>query len=248
MVELPFDRSHGRKVPDAEEISILGGARFSPQEQDRFAIVRLRFETVQDLPLRDLSRSHPEIAVSMTAIQQLPPDRFIVEFEITTSAPRDFTQEIAHEPGVVSVILLTPVGPRSRYQMVINVRPDYVDLTRRLGALLRYPRIVRDGVHTVEVAATISQLRRLIEDLGKIAHGVKVVRFGRARLSACPPSLTSREYALLHQALADGYFDVPRRITLTAFAKKLGRSKSAVSRSLALVEEKLAHASVTTPG
>ena len=243
-----FDQTHKPGSGSAGTSPVFEGERGALHVTDRFVVVRLRFRANQDLALNSLTHSHPEIVVSMTAIQSLPPDRFIVEFEVNSSAPKDLTDEVAQHPAVVSVTRLTPIGPRSRYQMVTKLPADYLILAGRLGTLLRYPRTVRDGVHTVEVAATTSQLRQLIEELGTITHGVEVLRFGRAQMSTCPTSLTPQEYSLLHQALADGYFDVPRRITLTAFAKKLGRSKSGVSERLALIEEKLVVASVSTPG
>lgn len=242
------DPSHGQRVGSTDERTGFDRLRLAAEPKDRFAVVRLRFETRQDLPLKVLSRSHPEIVVNMTAIQPLSSDRSIVEFEVTSTTAQDLTDEIAREPGVVSATLMTPVGPRSRYQMTINTPPEYILLARQLGALLRYPRIVRGGVHTVEVAATSSQIRQLIEELRKITHSLEVLRFGTAHMTTCPTSLTPREYALLHRALADGYFDVPRGVTLTTFAAQLGRSKSAVSRALAVIERKLAEASVTTPG
>jgi predicted DNA binding protein len=39
--------------------------------------------------------------------------------------------------------------------------------------------------------------------------------------------------------MAAGYFAVPRRITLTGLANKLGKSKSSLSEMLANIEKKL---------
>jgi predicted DNA binding protein len=57
--------------------------------------------------------------------------------------------------------------------------------------------------------------------------------------------LTSIQRALFRQALALGYFEVPRRITLTQLAHKVSRNKSSVSTTLATVERKLAEFATT---
>ena len=117
-----------------------------------------------------------------------------------------------------------------------------------METLLRYPRFIQNGEYTVEAAAPVTQIRRLIQELRRISKAVEVLRFGRDRMRTYPPTLTARQNSLLHQALAAGYFDVPRRISLTRFAKRLGRSKSGLSEALALVEQKLAEASRGTTG
>jgi predicted DNA binding protein len=51
--------------------------------------------------------------------------------------------------------------------------------------------------------------------------------------------LTEIQQQLLSQAMAAGYFAVPRGITLTDLARRLDRSKSAVSEAIAIIEKKL---------
>ncbi len=58
--------------------------------------------------------------------------------------------------------------------------------------------------------------------------------------------MTAVQRAMFRQALERGYFDVPRRITLTQLARELSRSKSTVSMTLATVERKLAEAAAAS--
>jgi predicted DNA binding protein len=53
------------------------------------------------------------------------------------------------------------------------------------------------------------------------------------------PTLSAAQHQLLNQAMAAGYFAVPRGITLTELARRLNRSKSGISESIALIEKKL---------
>ncbi len=60
-----------------------------------------------------------------------------------------------------------------------------------------------------------------------------------ARTRGSPGGLTTRQLELYRMARNSGYWDTPRRITLTEIAKVLGLSKSAVSEVLATIERKV---------
>jgi predicted DNA binding protein len=215
--------------------------------EDHVAVVRIRFEIEQGLPLIPFTRRHPELQIRVTAIQPLPRHLHICEFEVIGREPKDYTAELLALPNVISGVRLEGVGNVTRYQFVIDVPLDYLTVVSEAGVLIRYPRLIQNGVHTVEVAARTSQIRAVLQDLRRVCRNVQVLRFGRATMRSCPSSLTPRQYALLHHALAAGYFDVPRRITLTTLARGLKRSKSAVSRALALIEKQLAETGAATP-
>jgi hypothetical protein len=201
--------------------------------------VRLRFEIPHTNYLYPFSRAHPEMLMELTATQGLSGDRVLAELDLIEPNPADRTEEMRKLPGVVSVSRLGPVGPRTRYQGTAE-KPSYLVLTDELEVLCRYPRIVLNGESTIEVASRVSQLRKLVKALRQLSPEVTVVAFGRDRMQTSPPSLTPPQSALLHEALAAGYFDVPRRVSLTEFARRRGRSKSTTSRALAVIEKALA--------
>lgn len=237
-------RSGQGRIPPAESSSDTDATRtrgLAPA-RDRLAVVRLRFALPPRTPLGPFSRAHPDLQAKITAEQDLPKGRHLAEAVVTAFVPEDFTEDIARQPGVVSVSRLDAAGPSTRYRVTIQ-QPRFLTLANEFETLLRYPRFIQNGEYTVEAAAPVTQIRRLIQELRRISKAVEVLRFGRDRMRTYPPTLTARQNSLLHQALAAGYFDVPRRISLTRFAKRLGRSKSGLSEALALVEQKLAEAS-----
>lgn len=231
-------RSPGR-VPPFER----AGAK---KEKDLFAVVKLRFEIPKTVYLYPFSRAHPALLVIVNAAQILPEGRVLAEFDILGSTDSDYADELRGLSGVFSASRLSPVGPRTRYQAVAEL-PSYLVLANELEVLCRYPRFVQNGEYTVEAAARTSQIRSLVEGLRRLSREVSVLSFGRDPMRTCPPSLTPRQNTLLHQALAAGYFDVPRRISLTEFARELGRSKSSMSRALAVIERTLAESTLATP-
>lgn len=210
---------------------------------DPFSVVKLRFEIPHNVYMYPFSRAHPDALIVVTATQNLPGGRVLAEADVIESGPSDYTNELRGLPGVISVSRLGSVGPRTRYTAIAE-EPSYLMLANELEVLMRYPRFIQNGEHTIEVAARASQLRKLVTGLRQLSDNVTVMAFGRDVMRTSPPTLTPRQHALLHQALAAGYFDVPRRITLTRLARQLRRSKSGISRSLAIVERKLAESSV----
>jgi predicted DNA binding protein len=205
-------------------------------------VVRLRFEVPHETSTYLFTHAHPECVLNVIAAQTLSPGRMLSNIEIVAQEGRDYSADLSRVRGIESAARLGPVGPRVRYQIIIQ-EPSYISLANEHETLLRFPRMVQDGIYTVEVAARVSQLRSLIEGLRRISEKVELVRFGRDLMYTCPPTLSDRQYALLHLALAAGYFDVPRRITLSRLADRLHRSKSSVSQALALIEKVLAESS-----
>jgi predicted DNA binding protein len=223
--------SASRALPPAR-----GAATSDP---DRMAVVKLRFEIPHRVFVYPFTRRHPDLLAIVTASQPVAERRLLAEISVVEPRPTDRTSELLALDGVHSVTRVDPVGPRTRYQLVVD-EPCYLLLIDRLEVLLRYPRTAQDGEYVMEVASRVSQLRRLVDELRKLSPEVTVLAFGRDRMRTAPPTLTPRQGALLRQALSAGYFDVPRRISLTGLAEKLGRSKSSVSHGLARVEKALA--------
>ena len=167
----------------------------------------------------------------------------LVEIDCVDSQPSDFTKEIRELPGVISVFRLGARQSRTRFRLII--RPHAILLLAlRIGAIFRYPAVIRNGQCTLVVEASVKGLRRLMETLRARTSSVKMLSWGRENLPTFPPALSSRQQGLLYQAIAAGYFDVPRRITLTALAGQVHRSKSSVSRALSLIENRIVEASV----
>jgi hypothetical protein len=214
---------------------------------NRFAVVKLRFEIPHDFSLFAFTRGHPELAVLASASQRLPNELCLAEVDIAGPHSSEFTEEIRRLHGVGSVARIGSIGPLTRYLVTLDA-PSYLTLANKFQVLLRFPRFFQNGFFTVEAAGRVSQLKLMIQELRRISPQVEVQRFGTNCMRAVPRSLTARQYDLLQKAVTAGYFEVPRLVSLTGLARHLGRSKSTVSRNLALIEKALAEASVANPG
>jgi HTH DNA binding domain len=237
--------TRGRPTPDTP-----GSGAGTPRESrpignrspaaygDRLAIIRLELEIPHGTWLSGFTRKHPDLLVEVHNTMTVNPTNTIGDFEIYGPAT-DWTREIAEYPDVLHVERLDVFPDLGRYRVVFR-QPIYLRIARELSVLLSYPRITQAGIFTCETVARTSQVRRLVTALRDSGCRVRIVSLRRDSLRSCRPVFTPVQRDLFRQALASGYFEVPRRITLSGLAKKLSRSKSSVSETLAIVERKLA--------
>jgi HTH DNA binding domain len=211
----------------------------SPQSHpDRLAIMRLEFEIPRDVWLSAFSRAHPDLLIEVHNTMTVAPKQTLGDFEIY-GPRRDWTNEVAGYPDVLDVERLEVFPDLGRYR-VRFLQPIFLSLAHALSLLLSYPMTTQAGVYSCETVAQTQQVRGLITALRDAGCKARVVSLRRDSLRSCRPAFTPVQRDVFRQALASGYFEVPRRITLTGLATKLSRSKSSVSETLAVVERKLA--------
>lgn len=208
--------------------------------------MRLRLELPRTIPIAAFSLAHPELILSFIAGRPSPEGLVLADLDLFGREHQALSEEIAGLPGTVSLSRLGSLDQRTRLQIAFR-EPSFLSLLDTLRLFLRFPAVLKDGEFTFETAARVSRLRMLVAGLRSSVPTVEVLRFGAEPMRTSPPTLSQRQYVLLHQALSAGYFDVPRRVSLTQLARKLGRSKSTISRALAVIEKELAESSVV-PG
>lgn len=218
-----------------------GNARspeFAAETPNRLAIMRLETKIPDTSWLGPFTRRHPNLVIECLSIVALPGDEFLGEYEIF-GPPEDWTSEISTSPNVVDAQNLKALSNVGRYQ--VRFRQVVVAaLAAHLAIIVRYPRTIENGILKVEVIATVRKIRRLVQALTEAGNEPRLVSLRRDALRSEPVLLTPVQRVLFRQALALGYYEVPRRITLTGLAQQVSRSKSTVSRTLALVDKKLA--------
>jgi predicted DNA binding protein len=227
------------------DVPVQHGARSAPSDgADPLAVVKVRFQVPREAPLSIFVREFPEAVLNVLASGRLSRNRDLTLFDVLGSMPPSDLARFRKMAGVISISVLGTRGSTARYFAVVR-RPRFVALASDLQALLRFPQTVANGRYLVEVAAPVSRLRELVKGLRRISDHVEVLRFGHDPMRSFPPTLTSHQHFFLRQALDAGYFDVPRRVTLTGLAARLHRSKSSLSQTLARIERELVESSVT---
>jgi hypothetical protein len=205
---------------------------------DRLAIVKVDVEMNRHVWLSRFTRKHPDLVVEVHNVLVVGQHRVLGDFEIL--GPRfDWKDEIGGFPDVLEVGPLDVPPDLGRYRVLFR-ETVLVPLMVKLEVLLRYPTTARNGLLSFETVDRVSQIRQLLGALRRAGIKSRIASLRKEFLRSRRPNFTPAQREMFQQALAMGYFHVPRRITLTRLSQKLSRSKSTVSETLAIVERKLA--------
>jgi len=192
------------------------------------------------------SRAHPDIRLEVLNRGDVDRDIAVSDYWISGGPPGTWTREILSYGDVVKVDALAEVGGGSIYR-VTDHNPPVVYLYRRLGLPLQFPMRMQDGYIRWEVVSRNHEFQAILAYARKVDSHVQVLSIRNRPLRSHLPMLTSAQQALLTRAMAEGYFAVPRGITLTELAKRVNRSKSSVSEAIATIEKKLLESALGPP-
>ncbi|MGI0132485.1 MAG: helix-turn-helix domain-containing protein [Thermoplasmata archaeon] len=195
-----------------------------------------------DLPegtwLRTFSRRHPEARIEV--IHRFEASRELIVDDVRLG-PREnpaYAQEIVAAPEVRQVENLRDAGEPGVYRVVYRA-PRFVHTAREFGVPPRYPFVVRNGISTWTLICHQSSVPPFVKELRARVPGVELEALPASRDGPASRELTRRQREIFDRAMDEGYFDVPRRTSLTALAQRIGVSKSTLSESLAITEFKL---------
>ena len=201
-------------------------------------LLRIEFALPRTLWSSSLTRNHPECRVEVTDRTILKSRRMLTEARLFGPDTGEWVREIARIPSVERIEASTPDGS-NQLVWVTHKISAVTDLCRELEVVPRRPYWVAHGVTTWEVLGSAAALRRFVDRLSHTVFSVRVEALAPVGPDLEPSALTGRQLQLFRRAMEDGYFEVPRRVSLTDLAGRVNLSKSTLSRTLAVAERKL---------
>jgi DNA-binding transcriptional LysR family regulator len=212
----------------------------------RLLIATLNIKMAPGTWTQAFTQAHPEIHLEVLNRSDVNADVSVSDYWIPGGPPGTWAREIRGYRNVLKVDALAEVGEGSLYR-ITDRNPPIVYLYRRLGLPLQFPMRMQGGSIRWEVVAREDAFRRIFAHARKTDPGFQVVSIRRRPLRSHLPILTDSQHELLARAMAEGYFAVPRGITLTELARRLNRSKSSVSEAIAHIERKLLDSALRPP-
>ena len=188
--------------------------------------------------LRRFTSDHAGVRLEILHRVETEDGRVVDDVRLGPRESPSFAREIARHPDVLQVENLQEAGDAGVYRVTYRL-PRFLHTVREFGAPPRFPFVVQDGTSRWTFVLRASSVGPFVEELRSHVPGVEVQTFRPPPGSRNPKGLTVRQREVFHRAMRDGYFDVPRRVTLTDLARRLGVSKSTLSESLAIAERKL---------
>ncbi len=116
-----------------------------------------------------------------------------------------------------------------------STRPLLLGSSRESGMPIEHPVEIVDGQATLEVTGTRDRLSDLVTQLEQFGLHYRVESVRDEFLTS--QLLSERQRELLFAAVEQGYYDTPRKCTLTELADEQGIAKSTASETLHRAEE-----------
>lgn len=185
------------------------------------------------------SRLLPEVGIEVLSRLDLGRGRSLTELQLHSGEPVGvLLGALCSVPGVDDVEELE-ASPGHQHLRVTHRTSPFVPIFRDLRLIRRFPFLIRAGEASWVVVAPESKARALLARLREQSPASTCESVRHQETATVPGRLTDRQADLLRRAVAAGYFEVPRKITLTDLARNIGLAPSSLSEALAIVERKL---------
>ena len=188
-----------------------------------------------------VARNHPDL--HFVTMSRMILDGNLVMEDNTVKGLFDreaLANEIRRGPNVRSVEILERSENSAVFRVILKSTP-FTTIFRELEIMLRFPTVFDQGVVHVTVVASRTDIGRLFARLRKLSPDARMVSIRHERALSPKSVLTDRQRKIFQRALSAGYWDVPRRTSLQELSEVLQISKSALSESLATIENRLLH-------
>ncbi len=153
---------------------------------------------------------------------------------LTGEGAPEIVESMNDHPQIAELTLVT-WNEREATVHFETTTPLLLFCSREAGIPIRSPVEISDGEATVEATGSREQLSELTERLERFGFQFRVEqvaeRFHEDRL------LSGRQRELVLRAVERGYYDTPRRCSLSELADHLGIAKSTCSETLHRAEE-----------
>ena len=202
------------------------------------SICRLKVPLPESSWVAPFSYEHPDVGVEVLSRHDVDRRRSVSEVRLHSNQTVDWVPTLEGLPLVeeVEVLSSTRFAPQFR---IVHANSEFVPIFRELHLERRFPFTVRAGEASWIVVAPGAKIRVLLERLRQRAPAIALESVRHEHLHQPGGPLTARQAEVLHRAILAGYFEIPRRVSLTELAQKVGVALSTLSESLAIVEKKL---------
>ncbi len=187
----------------------------------------------------DLFRVHPDLKVEALNRFLANSRHIVVEARIRGEPSRDWSEVLRALPKVVSATRLDRIGRPNDYRLTWEAPEYYASLLRKYDLLGVIPFALTARHVDITLALSRARLQQLVRDASKRRFETEVLEVRPLPRRTGLGDLTSKQRERFQIAVQRGYFDVPRRTTLTELARTCSVGKSALSESLALARQKV---------
>jgi len=197
--------------------------------------VKLRISIPKSKWLAQITKNYPNLIIKILSNYLLDKNTGFLLLQIEGVNIKGFNSDLQHDKLALSQQILFSGNDF----IIINVKEDdpwVLNTLIKTELLFTYPIIVKDAKLNVDIIAERKKIDHFLNELEKRGIQVEIRSIGYYQKKVI---LTKKQKEVLKKAYKFGYFEIPRKISLTHFAKKLQISPSALSETIRRINQKL---------
>ena len=203
--------------------------------KDEIVEGRIKIELPRGKWVADLSKEFSSFIFNITSMSLIKKNICNVLIEIKGNKFSNLLKKIEKHSSV-SESSTVSVSSSSVLINVKTLEPLLLALFNREEIILKYPIKIINGIAEWNFFASRERINALFEELKAKGIRVELKSIGKPKIKN---DLTDRQMEILNLALKNGYFEIPRRISLNELAQKLNISPSSLSETLRRIHKKV---------
>lgn len=185
--------------------------------------------------LAQFSRSYPLLQFKLLSLLPFSKDQGYCLLQIEGKNLNQFWEEFAPVCNVKKFQLIFKDENSITLKIVIE-ETWALNMIMEEKAVIHFPIIIHNGIALFELIAPRVKIEQIFNKSNWKKLEISIKQISRY----CSTSiLSARQSEILTKALANGFFEIPRRISLSKFAKDIGISPTALSGNIRRITQKL---------
>jgi len=185
---------------------------------------------------RDVTIMQPDILIQVEEQMMLDDNIAALRITIQGSGSKQALQILENNELVQFTAIYEEMGKNIELSIIAEGMSILHKSLKKSGQILQTPYVIKDGHATWTFLTDRNGALKVKDALKEFAIEHQIIAFGAHRDTRL---LTPRQRDIFDAAVYNGYYDKPRRITLTKLADNMEISKSALCEMMHLIEKNI---------
>jgi predicted DNA binding protein len=208
--------------------------------EERGSASKIRIKIPEHVWIGRLSRQYPYHLFEFESALPIQNDQKICNniFRISGSSPHQCIHSLEGESDLISHFVLQS-SPTELICMIRTKHHEILYLLIEFQLAIMFPISVQNGFSTINIVGSRDQIDQFLSALTARKMEFQMEKIGSFIKKHEIPHLTPRQVDIFNAAKLLGYYEQPRKISLSELAGRLHLSKSTVSVTLQRIHKKL---------
>jgi len=202
--------------------------------------IELSFKIPSDMWVGIINRTFPHIGFRFLAIMPIADQGFICNSIISFvgSKFKSLEQSIETNPSIIEyqVLQTRPIEKICRIKSQGHI---IYFIAIKYNLIIEFPIVIEDNHGFFKIVGDRQEIDKFLDDVAIQNIGFNILKIRKFNEDQYRINLTSRQLQIFKRAKEEGYYEVPRKITLTELAKKENISKSTLSKIIQRIHRNL---------